>query len=136
MTNAIRLRGIELRYVLTHYLQHHGTCSISELAAELDSRGFAVDGRRSKAISDALRWERERGRVYRRGRGLYGPASMPRSTEHRIHQRVMALRSRAASHTPGTPPGHAGTAPRQTRPGRPRYELLLANEPPPPTDLT
>lgn len=99
MTNAITLRGIELRYVLTHYLLHHGRCSIAELAAELDSRGFAVPGRPSKAISDALRWERERGRVYRRGRGLYGPAGMPRSTEYRIHQRVMALRARAAGQT-------------------------------------
>ncbi|UVO14099.1 hypothetical protein NM962_08655 [Mycobacterium sp. SVM_VP21] len=96
MTNRRSLRGIELRYVLTHYLQHRGTCSISELAAELDSRGFGVQGRPSKAISDALRWEREHGRVFRRGRGRYGPASMPRSTEHRIHQRVMALRAEAA----------------------------------------
>jgi len=96
MTNRIPLRGIELRYVLTHYLLHHGTCSIGELAAELDSRGFCVKGRPSKAISDALRWEREHGRVFRRGRGRYGPAgSPPRSTEYRIHQRVMALRAAA-----------------------------------------
>ena len=96
MTNAITLRGIELRYVLTHYLLHHGPCSIGELAAELDARGFTVRGRPSKAISDALRWEREHGRVFRRGRGRYGPASMPRSTEYRIHHRVMTLRDQAA----------------------------------------
>ncbi|WP_024442540.1 MULTISPECIES: hypothetical protein [unclassified Mycobacterium] len=96
MTNRRSLRGIELRYILTHHLFHYGTCSINELAAELDSRGFSVAGRPSKAISDALRWEREHGRVFRRGRGRYGPASMPRSTEYRIHQRVMALRAEAA----------------------------------------
>ncbi|OMC17147.1 hypothetical protein A5735_07490 [Mycolicibacter heraklionensis] len=101
MTNRRALRGIELRYVLTHYLLHHGTCSIRELAAELDSRGFSVAGRPSKAISDALRWERERGRVFRRGRGRYGPAGAPpRSTEYRIHQRVLALRAEAAQSNP------------------------------------
>ncbi|WP_409435666.1 hypothetical protein [Mycobacterium sp. SMC-14] len=103
MTNRRSLRGIELRYVLTHYLLHHGTRSIGELAAELDSRGFGVPGRPSKAISDALRWERGRGRAFRRGRGRYGPASMPRSTEYRIHQRVMALRAQAAGFAPGHP---------------------------------
>lgn len=98
MTNTIPLRGIELRYVLTHYL-HHRDCpaTIRELADELDSRGFAVEGRASKAISDALRWECQRGRVYRRRRGLYGPAEMPRSTEYRIHERVMTLRAQAAA---------------------------------------
>lgn len=101
MTNAITLRGIELRYVLTHFLHHRDhPATISELADELESRGFAVAGRPSKAISDALRWEREHGRVYRRGRGRYGPASMPRSTEYRIHQRVMALRARASGQEP------------------------------------
>lgn len=104
MTNTKPLRGIELRYVLTHYLHHHGPCSIGELAAELDSRGFSVQGRPSKAISDALRWERERGRVFRAGRGRYRPASMPRSTEYRIHHRVMALRARAAGQDPARNP--------------------------------
>ncbi|AEF38103.1 MULTISPECIES: hypothetical protein [Mycobacteriaceae] len=105
MTNAITLRGIELRYVLTHFLHHRDyPATIGELADELESRGFAVAGRASKAISDALRWEREHGRVYRRGRGLYGPAGMPRSTEYRIHQRVMALRDRAAGQTAARKP--------------------------------
>lgn len=80
-------------------------CSrVRELAEELESRGFAVDGRASKAISDALRWECNHGRVYRRGRGVYGPASMPRSTEYRIHQRVMALRARATRREPDRSP--------------------------------
>lgn len=106
MTNAITLRGIELRYVLTHFL-HHRDCpaTIGEMADELQSRGFTVRGRPSKAISDALRWECNIGRVYRRGRGRYGPAYMPRSTEHRMHQRVMALRARAAELiAPAAPP--------------------------------
>lgn len=96
MTNRLTLRGTALRYTLTHYLHHHGPASITELATELDSRGFRVGGRPSKTISDALRWEIEHGRVYSAGRGRYRPASMPRSTEHRIHQRVLALRAAAA----------------------------------------
>ncbi|MGV0625945.1 hypothetical protein [Mycolicibacter minnesotensis] len=96
MTNRKSLRGIELRYVLTHHLHQHGPCSVGELVAELHARGFCVPGRPSKAISDALRWEREHGRVYRVGRGRYRPATMPRSTEYRIHHRVMALRAQAA----------------------------------------
>lgn len=103
MTNPVILRGIELRYVLTHFLHHRDyPATISELADELESRGFAVAGRTSKAISDALRWECSYGRAYRRRRGLYGPASMPRSTEYRMHQRVMALRARAAGREPPT----------------------------------
>ena len=37
--------------------------------------------------------EIDHGRVYRLSRGRYGPAYIPRSTEYRIHQRVLALRT-------------------------------------------
>jgi hypothetical protein len=47
-------------------------------------------------VSDALRHEIARGRVFRLKRGRYGPAEMPRATEYRIHQRVLALREEAA----------------------------------------
>jgi hypothetical protein len=100
------LRGIELRYVLTMTLLHHGRMTVAELAAALDAQGFTTDGRPSKAISDALRWEMQRERVRRLDRGLYGPAGMPRSTEHRIHLRVLALRDEARlSLRGGTPTG-------------------------------
>lgn len=89
------LRGIELRYVLTLYLFQHGPMTVAELADALAHYGFSTDGRTSKAISDGLRWERGYGRVRRLGRGRYGPAAMPRGTEHRIHTRVMALRAEA-----------------------------------------
>ncbi|ORW56529.1 hypothetical protein [Mycobacterium riyadhense] len=88
-----QLSGIELRYVLTHQLALHGPATIAELISALNWHGFQVQGRASKAISDALRWEVERGRVYRLGRGRYGPGYVPRSTEYRIHQRVLALRA-------------------------------------------
>ena len=89
------LRGIELRYVLTMFLFNGGPATIAELVAALRSQGFEVKGRASKAVSDALRWETTHGRVHRLGRGRYGPAWMPRSTEYRIHQRVLSLREDA-----------------------------------------
>jgi hypothetical protein len=90
------LRGIDLRYVLTMHLFRQGRCTISELRDALASDGFSVPRPEPKSVSDALRWERGRGRVRRLGRGLYGPGQMPRGTEHRIHNRVLALRAEAA----------------------------------------
>jgi len=95
--NQLRLNGIELRYVLTMHLAQHGPATIAELIPALNHHGFTVRGRPSKTISDALRWEMEHGRVHRVGRGRYAPAYIPRSTEHRIHQRVLALRAAAAN---------------------------------------
>jgi hypothetical protein len=77
------------------YLARHGRANVAELMQALSRYGFDVAGRPSKAISDALRWERRYGRVRRHGRGLYSPGSMPRSTEYRIHKRELALRAEA-----------------------------------------
>jgi hypothetical protein len=63
------------------YLARHGRADIAELIDALSRFGFEFAGRPSKAISDA--------------RGMYGPGSMPRSTEYRIHQRELALRDAA-----------------------------------------
>jgi hypothetical protein len=90
-----QLHGIELRYVLTWQLALHGPATVAELIDVLTWHGFWVSGRPSKAVSDALRWEIGRGRVYRVGRGRYRSADIPRSTEYRIHQRVLALRAAA-----------------------------------------
>lgn len=90
------LRGTNLRYVLTRYLQLNGPTTVADLVVALDDWGFTVAGRPSKAISDALRWERVRDRVRRRSRGRYvATVGIPRGTEHRIHQRVSALRAEA-----------------------------------------
>ncbi len=89
------VHGIELRYVLTMHLARNGPATVSEMADALTRQGFSFRGRPSKAISDALRWEMGRGRVRRIGRGLYGPRYIPRSTEHRMHQRVVVLRETA-----------------------------------------
>ena len=104
MNDALQLRGIELRYSLTMHLFRHGPATITELADALAWHGFAVGGRASKSISDALRWEMGYGRVRRLGRGRYGPGWMPRGTEHRIHKRVLALRDQTSCRSqPGTP---------------------------------
>jgi hypothetical protein len=89
------LRGIELRYVLTWHLALHGRASIADLVEALAFHGFDVDDPAGKSISDALRWERRRGRVRHVAWGIYGPGCLPRGTEYRIHQRVLALRAEA-----------------------------------------
>jgi hypothetical protein len=95
METPHRLHGIELRYVLTLYLLQHGPTAVDELVRAIRWQGFDVSGRASKQVSDALRWERRRGRVQRLARGRYGPGSVPHTTEHRIHERVLALRAAA-----------------------------------------
>jgi hypothetical protein len=102
------LRGNNLRYALTRLLQLCGPSTVDELVVALRQWGFTVDGRPSKTVSDALRWERRRGRVRRIGRGLYRAGAMPRGTEHRIIQRVCFLRSEAT-------PEQAGRGGRATR---------------------
>jgi hypothetical protein len=89
------LQGIELRYALTMYLLQHGPTTVDELIKALEWQGFEIRERASKQVSDALRWERRRGRVRRLGRGLYGPGYVPRATEYRIYCRVMTLRAAA-----------------------------------------
>lgn len=95
MSNLPPLRGIELRYALTMQLFDDGPASIADLIDALASRGLEIAGAAPKSVSDALRWEMGHDRVRRLGRGRYGPGWMPRGTEHRIHQRVLALRARA-----------------------------------------
>lgn len=87
--------GIELRYVLTMHLAIHGRATIKDLVEALAFHGFEVDGPAGKSVSDALRWERRRGRARRLARGVYGPGQLPRGTEHRIYRRVLALRAAA-----------------------------------------
>jgi hypothetical protein len=95
MNTRHQLKGIELRYALTMYLLQHGPTTVDELIKALEWQGFEIGGRASKHVSDALRWERRRGRVRRLARGLYAPGYVPRGTEYRIYNRVMELRAAA-----------------------------------------
>ncbi len=92
---AIRLRGTDLRYVLIDMIYTYGPMTVSDMVAELARQGFTVHGHPPKTVSDALRWDRRRGRVVRLGWGTYGPGAMPRSTEYRIDHRSLALRMAA-----------------------------------------
>jgi hypothetical protein len=106
------LRGTNLRYTLTRLLQLCGPSTVDELVVALRQWGFTVDGRASKTVSDALRWEMEHDRVRRIGRGLYRAGGMPSGTEYRIIRRVSFLREVAT-------PEDAGRGGRVTR-GRAR----------------
>jgi hypothetical protein len=96
MSDSVEVRGTDLRYLLTAYLFDHGPATVEELVDALAYHGFETVGRASKAVSDALRWEIEHGRVIRFRRGRYRPGKMPRSTEHRITSRVRALHDQVA----------------------------------------
>jgi len=96
MIHKRQLRGVELRYALTMYLFQRGPQTVADLVEALEFQCFDVPGRASKVVSDALRREIAHGRVFRLKRGRYGPGEMPRATEYRIHQRVLALREEAA----------------------------------------
>ncbi|MGQ0431179.1 MAG: hypothetical protein ACT452_02080 [Microthrixaceae bacterium] len=75
------LRGRDLRYLLTLVLHRSDRpLSVAELVTILERSGHAIDGRPSKAVSDALRWEIRRGRVTRVGRSAYARGQIPRST--------------------------------------------------------
>ena len=95
MSDLFMIRGIGLRSVITDHLFRVGPQTIPDILDALAHDNFTVQGRPAKTVSDALRWERERGRIRRLRRGKYGPAEMPRTTEQRIHRRAMELRARA-----------------------------------------
>lgn len=93
----MELRGTDLRYALTRLLELTGPATIKELIGGLAEWEFTVQGRPSKTVSDALRWEMGYGRVWRIGRGRYRAGEMPRGTEYRIRNRVAALREEVLS---------------------------------------
>ena len=85
------IAGLHLRYLLTLHLSEAGESSIDDLIAAVEWAGFVLAGRPSKTVSDALRWEVRRGRVVRRGRGRYGPGTMPRQTRSWMRHRLQSL---------------------------------------------
>ena len=59
------LRGRGLRFVLVDELMSRRSMTVAEMVTVMAGHGFNIEGRASKAISDALRWEVRRGRVVR-----------------------------------------------------------------------
>jgi hypothetical protein len=106
--DEVPVTGLNLRYVLSWQLVEAGSMvSLSELVRRVTAEGFAIAGRASKTVSDALRWEVGRGRAVRIGRGLYRAGVMPRQTKSRIRHRVAELRQRVVAtrrDTPWLPP--------------------------------
>ena len=94
------IRGIELRYVLTIALiDACRAMTVPELVRAVENAGLVLDGRPSKTVSDALRWEVRKARVIRRARGTYAAGRMPRSTEWWIRTRVDRVLARVVAPT-------------------------------------
>jgi hypothetical protein len=86
------LRGRPLRYLLTILLvDARRPLTVAELIEQVERAGLEIAGRPSKVISDALRWERDKGRVIRVGEGRYARGVMPPRTERWIRQHVRQL---------------------------------------------
>ena len=76
MTEA--LTGRRLRYAVAVVLHDTGrTMSLDEVAARLHAWGYSTSVEPRKAISDALRWERHRGRAIRIRRATTGRSASP-----------------------------------------------------------
>ena len=89
------LRWYALRAMLVLLLLRAGRpMTVAELVAGVHSSGFAVAGRPSRTISDALRAEVNRGRAVRVRRGTYRAGVVARSTRHRMQRVVAAMRNR------------------------------------------
>jgi hypothetical protein len=93
-----RIRGPELRYVLTLTLADHGrVMTMRDLIDGLHRSGLEAPDRESKAVYSALRSEAARGRVIRAGRGRYRTGRIPRSTRWWMRQRVLEMAADAAA---------------------------------------
>ncbi|HUW01267.1 MAG TPA: hypothetical protein VMW08_02825 [Acidimicrobiales bacterium] len=90
------LVGINLRsWAVLQLADDGGVLDMAELVERVERAGFTVEGRPSKTISDALRWEVARGRVLRLARGRYACGRLAKVTKHRMQRRLEAVLSRA-----------------------------------------
>lgn len=83
------VRGYVLRcFLVTVLREASGEMSVGDLCDALASRGLMTPGRPSKDVSDALRWEQQRGRVRRVGRGAYQLRPISRQQAWRMRRRL------------------------------------------------
>jgi hypothetical protein len=80
----VALSGRGLRFVLLAEIRARGSMNVGEMVEFLCEQGYEVEGRPSKVVSDALRWEVARGRVVRVRRGVYRYGRVPSSTARRV----------------------------------------------------
>ncbi|HVM07938.1 MAG TPA: hypothetical protein VM345_05730 [Acidimicrobiales bacterium] len=89
--------GLRLRSLLVVLLVEAGTpLTVRQLIARIEARGVVLDGRPSKLVSDALRWEVRRGRVVRVGLGVYRSGRIAETTLRRMRGRARVLQEAAA----------------------------------------
>ena len=94
--------GRELRYRLSLLLLDTGrTLTTAQLVTAMEAVGFPFQGRPSKVIADALRWEVKKGRVRYLGRAHYRFGRIPPSTVRWMRREVAEATDRrlAASAT-------------------------------------
>lgn len=78
------LRGRPLRFILLDHLMSVGQTTVAAMVEFLADKGYDLDGRASKIISDSLRWEVRRRRIIRVARGVYRYRSAPATTARRV----------------------------------------------------
>ena len=87
--------GRELRYRLSLLLLDTGrTLTTAQLAAAMEVAGFTFQGRPSKVVADALRWEVKKRRVRYLGRAHYRFGTIPPSTVRWMRREVVAATDR------------------------------------------
>jgi hypothetical protein len=95
------IAGIVLRSALVLILRERGgPMTVQQLCRSLDAAGFRTKGRASKDISDALRWEVDRGRVRRVARSTYRVGHVARQTAWRMRRRLAEHHAHSAD-SPG-----------------------------------
>lgn len=83
------LGGQLLRYAICVVLKRRDRwMSIGEIVRDIQRLGFNLPEAANKAVADAIRWEVCKGRVRKHGRGKYAYGGAPRTTEHRMRQRI------------------------------------------------
>ena len=92
---AVPIGGQALRYALSLALLDAGELTVPQLVQRVEAAGYVIDGRASKSVSDALRWEVDHARVVRVGRGRYRTGRIPRSTVRWMQRRLDERRAAA-----------------------------------------
>jgi hypothetical protein len=87
-----KLRGVRLRAAICLILQDADEpMTVAGIVAALaDMRFVLAPGRPGKLVSDAIRWEVQRGRLSQMGRGQYRFRALPKSTAYDMRRRVAA----------------------------------------------
>lgn len=100
-----RISGLRLRELLVLILLRQAApMTVTALVAAVHRRGFCIDGRAGKVVSDQLRYELARGRVRRVCRGVYVAGTVTRQARWRMQRRITALHAAAQRPMPTTVP--------------------------------